>query len=286
MCCKPNPLSFHTHLHFSFLLRSGVFISCFFSTEKPTQTSLLASFTCDFASLNNQFLQVLEARPPKHFVTSFWSIYKQGCGSCQGPAWHHLETTFTSRVMEIFPKSCSLQEFTGLSCLGVWSSPQSPHRSEGICLREYATYSTRDWIMSVKKSNLFWYGHSYKFIMLSRQCKRCNKLPVEHLWNSLTFYFPWQKDSTLQQPLSVHYKAGFMASQWCQVSSFSLALQGSGNELLQASCEEQVLTSSTCKWVQQWRRDDEVQSTAGCGPSEPMEDTLFWQQPVSQRSWV
>lgn len=149
-----------------------------------------------------------------------------------------------------------------------------------------ATYSTRDWIKSVKKSSFFRYGHSYKFIMLSCLCKRCNKLPLDHLWNSLTPCLPWQKDSTLQRALSVHYKAGFMASPWCQVSSFSLALQGRGNEPLQASCGEWVLISSTCKRGQQGRSEDEVQSTAGCRPSEPMEGTGFWQRPVSQRSWV
>lgn len=157
---------------------------------------------------------------------------------------------------------------------------------EQLALWKWAAYSTRDWIKSVKQSNFFLYGHSYKFIMLSCLCKRCNKLPLDHLWNSLTSYLPWQKDSTLQQPLSVHYKAGFMASQWCQVSSFSLALRGRGNELLQASCGEWVLILSTCKRGQQGRREDELQSSAGCRPSEPMEDTLFWQRLVSQRSWV
>lgn len=176
----------------------------------------------------------------------------------QGPAWHHLETTLTSRVMEIFPKSCSLQGFSGLACPVVWSSPQSPHRvtasrngGPGAAgTREHATYSTRDWIKSAKKSNFFWYGHSYKFIMLLCLYKRCSKLPLEHLWNSLMSYLPWQKDSTLQQPLSVHYKAGFMAPQQCQVSSFARKRKWAPTSLLWGMGPN----FHTCKQGQQGRR--------------------------------
>lgn len=105
--------------------------------------------------------------------------------------------------------------------------------------------------------------------MLSCLCQRCNKLPLEQLWNSLVSYLPWQKDSTLQQPLSVHYKAGFMALQRCQVSSFSPALQGRGNELLQASSEEWFLISSTCKRGQQGRRGMKCKALQAAAPVSP-----------------
>lgn len=51
-------INLHAHLHFSFLLRSGGFINYDFFYKE----ALLASFTCDFASLYNQFLLILYLR--------------------------------------------------------------------------------------------------------------------------------------------------------------------------------------------------------------------------------
>lgn len=55
---KPHPVPMLTFA-FRFSPGLGFLSTAFFFTKKPPQTSLLTAFTCDFASLYNQFFKML-----------------------------------------------------------------------------------------------------------------------------------------------------------------------------------------------------------------------------------
>lgn len=112
--------------------------------------------------------------------------------------------------------------------------------------------------------------------MLSCLCQRCNKLPLEQIWNSLVPTSHGRKIllcsnhfQYIIKQVSWLFSESFMALQRCQVSSFSPALQGRGNELLQASSEEWFLISSTCKRGQQGRRGMKCKALQAAAPVSP-----------------
>lgn len=74
----------------SLLSGFGVFVYCIFSRRKPTQTSLLNCFHLWFCMPLCSVLRNTLSKTSKAVCHILLDHFKQGCGTCQGPAWRSL----------------------------------------------------------------------------------------------------------------------------------------------------------------------------------------------------